>query len=195
MLHFQCFSFPAVNEKNDIAAASEYLTKFAKLIRLVLENSRSEHISLSAELAALQLYIQMEAMRFKEKLSYDLVIEDNVEATYIEIPPLLLQPYVENAIWHGLMPKEDGGHIMIRVGMRKNEILEINITDNGIGRVAAALNNKTAGRNRSYGMKATSERITLINQVYKTGANVYIHDLMDEKGIAAGTQVTLQIPV
>jgi LytS/YehU family sensor histidine kinase len=161
----------------------------------VLENSRNDHITLSSELAALQLYIQMEAMRFKEKLSYDLVIEDNVEQTYIEIPPLLLQPYVENAIWHGLMPKEDGGHIKINVGMLKNEILEINITDNGIGRAAAAANNKMAGKHRSYGMKATTERITLINQVYKTGASVFVHDLIDDKGQAAGTQVTLQIPV
>ena len=124
------------------------------------------------------------------------MIEDNVETNFIEIPPLLLQPYVENAIWHGLMPKENGGHIKISVGMRKNEILEINITDNGIGRAAAAASNKKiAGKHRSYGMKATTERITLINQVYKTGANVVVHDLVDEKGFAAGTHVTLEIPV
>jgi tetratricopeptide (TPR) repeat protein len=193
---FNCLnSIKLYTTQNDVIAASEYLTKFSKLIRLVLENSTNEHITLSSELAALELYIQMEAMRFKEKLSYDLVVDNNVEATYIEIPPLLLQPYVENAIWHGLMPKEDGGHINIRVGMQKNELLEINITDNGIGRAAAALTKKMAGKHRSYGMKATTERIALINQVYKTGASVFVHDLLDEEGRAAGTQVTLQIPV
>lgn len=193
---FNCLnSIKLYTTQNNVAAASEYLTKFSKLIRLVLENSRSEHIPLSSELAALQLYIQMEAMRFKEKLSYDLVVENNVEATYIEIPPLLLQPYVENAIWHGLMPKDDGGHISIRVGMQKNELLEINITDNGIGRAAAALNTARVGKHRSYGMKATTERISLINQVYKTGASVFVQDLIDDEGRPAGTQVTLQIPV
>jgi len=162
---------------------------------LVLENSRNERITLSSELAALELYIEMEAMRFKEKLSYSLQVEKNVETNYIEIPPLLLQPYVENAIWHGLMPREEGGHIAITVAMQDESLLEINITDNGIGRNAATASNKITSKHNSYGMKATTERIALINQIYKTGANVSVHDLVNEKGEAAGTQVTLQIPV
>jgi sensor histidine kinase YesM len=138
----------------------------------------------------------MEAMRFKEKLSYVLQVEKNVETNYIEIPPLLLQPYVENAIWHGLMPREEGGHIDIAVKMQEESLLEINIIDNGIGRTAAtALRNKTSKKHNSYGMKATTERIALINQIYKTGASVFVHDLVNEDGQAAGTQVTLQIPV
>ena len=195
---FNCLnSIKLYTTQNDTAAASEYLTKFSKLIRLVLENSRNERITLSSELAALELYIEMEAMRFKEKLSYNLVVEKDVETGYIEIPPLLLQPYVENAIWHGLMPRELGGHIAITVAMKQNEsVLEINITDNGIGRAAAtALSSKIASKHRSYGMKATTERIALINQIYKTGASVFVHDLVNEEGDTAGTQVTLQIPV
>lgn len=195
---FNCLnSIKLYTMKNDTAAASAYLTKFSKLIRLVLENSRNERITLSSELVALELYIEMEAMRFKEKLSYSLVVDENVETDYIEIPPLLLQPYVENAIWHGLMPKEDGGHIDIKVAMKQEEsLLEINITDNGIGREAATvLNKKIASKHRSYGMKATTERIALINQIYKTGANVFVHDLVNEQGQAAGTEVILQIPV
>jgi sensor histidine kinase YesM len=138
----------------------------------------------------------MEAMRFKEKLSYKLQVEKNVETNYIEIPPLLLQPYVENAIWHGLMAREEGGHIAIAVKMQDESLLEINITDNGIGRAAAAaLRDKGSNKHRSYGMKATTERIALINQIYKTGASVFVHDLVNEDGQAAGTQVTLQIPV
>ena len=195
---FNCLnSIKLYTTQNDTVAATEYLTKFSKLIRLVLENSRNERITLSSELAALELYIEMEAMRFKEKLSYSFKVEKDVETGYIEIPPLLLQPYVENAIWHGLMPKEKGGHIGVNVSVKENEsVLEIDITDNGIGRVAAtALNNKMGGKHRSYGMKATTERIKLINQIYKTGANVIVHDLVDEQGQASGTQVTLQIPV
>lgn len=195
---FNCLnSIKLYTTQNDTVAASEYLTKFSKLIRLVLENSRNERITLSSELAALELYIEMEAMRFKEKLSYSFVVEENVEMDYIEIPPLLLQPYVENAIWHGLMAKEDGGRIDIRVAMTQNgSLLSINIKDNGIGRAAAtALNNKIASKHRSYGMKATTERIALINQIYKTGASVLVQDLVNEQGLAAGTQVTIEIPV
>jgi tetratricopeptide (TPR) repeat protein len=195
---FNCLnSIKLYTTQNDTVAASEYLTKFSRLIRLVLDNSRNERITLSSELAALELYIQMEAMRFKEKLSYSFMVEKNVESSYIEIPPLLLQPYVENAIWHGLMPREEGGHIAINVAMQHDgSLLEINITDNGIGRAAAtALSNKMAGKHRSYGMKATTERIALINQIYKTGASIIVHDLVDENGQAAGTEVILQIPV
>ena len=195
---FNCLnSIKLYTTQNDTVAASAYLTKFSKLIRLVLENSRDDRITLSSELAALELYIEMEAMRFKEKLSYSLVVEEEVETDYIEIPPLLLQPYVENAIWHGLMPKEDGGRIDIRVAINQEEsLLEISITDNGIGRAAAsALNNKIASKHRSYGMKATTERIVLINQLYKTGASVVVRDLVNNNGLATGTQVTLQIPV
>ena len=194
---FNCLnSIKLYTTQNDSAAASEYLTKFSKLIRLILENSRNERITLSSELAALQLYVEMEAMRFKEKLSYSFSVEKNVESDYIEIPPLLLQPYVENAIWHGLMHREEGGHISITIALQEESILEINIADNGIGRKAATiLRDKVAGKHRSYGMKATTERIALINQIYKTGASVVVHDLIDEKGQASGTRVCIQIPV
>jgi len=190
---FNCLnSIKLYTTQNDTAAASAYLTKFSKLIRLVLDNSRNDRITLSSELAALELYIEMEAMRFKEKLSYRLQIEKNVETNYIEIPPLLLQPYVENAIWHGLMPKEEGGHIHIAVKMQNESLLEIKISDNGIGRAAS---NKIPKKHNSYGMQATTERIALINQIYKTGASVFVRDLVNENGNAAGTQVTLEIPV
>ena len=136
-------------------------------------------------------------MRFKEKLSYRIDVKEDVETEYIELPPLILQPYVENAIWHGLMNKEEGGHIDITIEMQnEGSVLEINIKDNGIGRKKAAqLTKKNAANHNSYGMKATSERIALINQIYKTGASVVIQDLVDDEGHAAGTQVTIQLPV
>lgn len=195
---FNCLnSIKLYTTQNDTEAASEYLTKFSRLIRVVLENSRSERITLAAELDALRLYIEMEAMRFKDKLHYNISVAKDVDLDYIEIPPLLLQPYVENAIWHGLMQKEQGGQIDIAVSMQHNEsILVINITDNGIGRAKSAERmSKTATKHKSYGMKVTSERLALINQVYKTGANVTINDLTDSYGQAAGTEVVITIPI
>src|SRR4029078_181168 len=105
---FNCLnSIKLYTTQNDTVAASEYLTKFSRLIRLVLENSRNDRITLASELDALRLYMEMETMRFKEKLKYNIAFEKYVYLYYIEIPPLLLQPYVENAIWHVLMQKEE----------------------------------------------------------------------------------------
>ena len=115
----------------------------------------------------------------------------------MEIPPLLIQPYVENAIWHGLMHKEKGGNIDIVVaGGDTADLLKIVITDNGIGRAKAAeLKSKSAVIRKSFGMKVTSERIALINQLFNTNTTVVITDLYQENGEAGGTQVILQIPV
>lgn len=195
---FNCLnSIKLYTTQNDTVAASEYLTKFSRLIRLVLENSRNDRITLASELDALRLYMEMETMRFKEKLKYNIAVEKDVDLDYIEIPPLLLQPYVENAIWHGLMQKEEGGRIDITVTMEQHEsMLAINIVDDGIGRAKAAeLKSKTATKHKSYGMKVTSERLALINQIYKSGANVTIHDLADDNGRPAGTRVTIKIPL
>ncbi len=195
---FNCLnSIKLYTTQNNTAEASEYLTKFSKLIRLVLENSRNDRITLASELDALRLYIEMEAMRFKEKLQYNINVDKDLETDYIEIPPLLLQPYVENAIWHGLMQKEEGGKIDINVAMNNDKsLLQISIIDNGIGRAKSAeLRSKTATKHKSYGMKVTSERIALINQIYKTGADVTINDLMDGSEKPSGTKVIIEIPV
>jgi len=195
---FNCLnSIKLYTTQNDNVAAAEYLTKFSRLIRLVLENSRKVKVQLRSELESLQLYIEMEAMRFKEKLQYTIHVEKDVETDYIEMPPLLLQPYVENAIWHGLMHKDEGGRIDIDVGLNIDKsLLQISITDNGIGRTKSAeLRSKTASKHKSYGMEVTSERIALINQIYKTGADVTIHDLIDVDGNSTGTKVIIQIPV
>jgi sensor histidine kinase YesM len=195
---FNCLnSIKLYTTQNDRPAALEYLTKFSKLIRLTMENSRNDKIALALELNALQLYVEMEAMRFKEKLQYNIHVDDDVEIDYIEVPPLLLQPYVENAIWHGLMHKEEGGKIDVDISMIRNRsILQINITDNGIGRKRSAeLKSKTATTHKSYGMKVTSERIELINQIYRTSAEIKIFDLTDANENPAGTTVTIFIPI
>lgn len=195
---FNCLnSIKLYTTQNNGAAASEYLTKFSKLIRLVMENSAKGKILLSAELDMLRLYIELEAMRFKDKLQYTIHLEEDVEPDFIELPPLLLQPYVENAIWHGLMPKEEGGRLTIEVAMNNSEsLLRVSITDTGIGRVKSAdFQSEKPSKHESYGMKVTSDRIALINQVYKTGADVRIDDLTSVDGKAEGTRVIIQIPV
>ena len=193
---FNCLnSIKLYTVQNDSYSASEYLTKFSRLIRLVLENSRKEKIELQSELESLRLYIEMEAMRFKEKLQYTII--ENIDTSFTEIPPLLIQPYVENAIWHGLMHKELGGKIDILIDKGdKDDLLQISITDDGVGRAKALeLKSKSAMRNKSFGMRVTSERIALINQLFNTNTRVEVIDLFDEKGNASGTQVIIQIPV
>ncbi|MET7000105.1 tetratricopeptide repeat-containing sensor histidine kinase [Chitinophaga defluvii] len=180
--------------KNDSASATEYLSKFSRLMRLVLENSKSERITLQQELESLGLYMDMEAMRFKDKLRYEIVVDNSIDIDYIELPPMLIQPYIENAIWHGLMHKEEGGKIEIHLS-EKEEVLIASIKDNGVGRIKAAeLKSKSAVIHKSFGMNITNERLELINQKYNITTSVTIIDLY-HNGTPAGTEVIIKIPV
>ena len=194
---FNCLnSIKLYTLENDSQTASEYLTIFSQLIRLVLENSRSEKVTLQKELETLRLYIQLEAMRFKDKVKYRINIAPEIDQQYIDIPPLLLQPYVENAIWHGLMHKKEGGNICINVLLPLEHCLQVEIIDDGIGRnLAAEFKSKSATRQKSFGLKMTSERIDIINQVYNIKADVQIIDLKDAMNNAIGTKVIIKIPV
>jgi LytS/YehU family sensor histidine kinase len=194
---FNCLnSIQLYTSSNNAAKASSYLNRFSQLIRLVLENSRSERVTLSNELEALRLYLEMEAMRFKDKLRFTIDVTADLDPELIEIPPLLLQPYVENAIWHGLMHKPEGGMVGVKVETPEEDCLRITITDDGVGRAAAAqLKSKSATRHKSFGMKLTGERISLINRLYDTTTRVQVHDLTDAEGNPAGTEVVLEIPI
>ena len=194
---FNCLnSIKLYTLENDSQTASEYLTKFSQLIRLVLENSRSEKVTLQKELEALNLYIELEAMRFKNKVQYQINIPATIDQQYIEIPPLLLQPYVENAIWHGLMHKMEGGNIIIDISQVAEHLLYIEITDDGVGREqAASYKSKSATQQKSFGLKMTSERISIINQLYHINAEVKIKDLKDSMNNSTGTKVIIQIPI
>lgn len=194
---FNCLnSIKLYTLENDSATASEYLTKFSQLIRLVLENSRSEKVTLEKELQTLTLYIEMEAMRFKNKVRYAIDVANDIDVSYIEIPPLLIQPYVENAIWHGLMQKKEGGFIRIHISMAAYNLLHIEISDNGVGRkLAQEYRSKSVTTKKSFGLKMTSERMQLINQVYQTNTSVEIIDETDEKNNACGTKVIIEIPL
>ncbi len=194
---FNCLnSIQYFTAQNDAEKASNYLTKFSRLIRLVLENSKSERVTLTNELETLRLYIEMEAMRFQQKVSYAIEVATEIDTDSIQIPPLLLQPFVENAIWHGLMHKEEGGTVQVSVQQTQDNLLHVEIIDDGVGRQQAAeYKSKSATQNKSFGMKLTAERIELINQLYHTKTQVNVVDLIDENGKAKGTRVTIYIPI
>jgi ligand-binding sensor domain-containing protein len=191
---FNCLSsinrFILVNQPEE---ASAYLTKFARLIRLILDNSRTDTVILAKELEALRLYIELEQMRFSDRFAYTLEIDPDLQVEHVEIPPLLIQPYVENAIWHGLMHKKGSCLLQIRL-FPKGKGLCIEIEDDGVGRaMAMELKSRSATAQKSHGMKVTSERLEVINRLYGTQATVVTTDLRDATGAAVGTLVRLTL--
>ncbi|MEQ1747443.1 MAG: histidine kinase, partial [Saprospiraceae bacterium] len=177
--HFIFNSLNSINRyiiKSDIKTASLYLTRFAKLIRLILDNSKNRKVVLANELEALQLYVDMESLRFDHQFTYDITCDDDVDADNIEIPPLIIQPYVENAIWHGLLPKEAAGHLSVHVS-QKEALLTCAITDNGIGRArAAAFKSKNAPTRQSVGMKLTEERLHIATDKFSVSGTQEVID-------------------
>ncbi|KAK6023801.1 histidine kinase [Ostertagia ostertagi] len=173
--------------------ASEYLTKFARLIRLVLENSRHAAISLEEELNALRLYIEMEHRRNNQKFDYSITLAPDIDATNTFIPPLLLQPYVENAIWHGLSPKDERGKLTVSIE-KKNGTLVCTIDDNGIGRHKAATLRTDAIPKTSMAMNISNQRIEWLQKEAGFNATVTITDKQAD-GLAIGTTVLLTLPL
>jgi len=194
------FIFNCLNSINsyvidqDHEKASDYLIKFSKLIRLILDNSRSETISIEKELETLRLYVLLESARFDNKFACVYNIAEDVNTSTIMIPPMLLQPFVENAIWHGLMQKEGEGTITIEIKKQDEEFLNISIIDDGIGREKAAELKSKSATHKSHGLKVTSQRIEMMNRLNSTGAQLHIFDLKDDQGNATGTKVELIIP-
>ncbi len=182
---------------NEPEKAVDYLSRFSRLIRLILQNSKSTVVPVKDDLEALKLYIEIESMRFDNFFDYEVRMEKSIDAEKIEIPPMILQPYVENAIWHGLMQKKDSqGKIDLIIKQSNNSLICI-IEDNGIGREAARKLKSKSSRNRrkSFGMKITKDRLDALNQLTKSKASVLILDLKDDEGVATGTRVELVIPI
>lgn len=196
--HFIFNSLNAIQElivTQNVEAAYDYLSKFSKLLRLVLNNSEKSLIPLSEEIAMLQLYLELESLRFRKSFSYEIQVEDSLDAETVLAPPLLLQPFIENAIWHGLMLKEAVKKITLNIHRQEDVILCV-IEDNGIGRKRAAeIKEKKLGavHLESKGLKLSQQRIGLLQLNGKKG-NVKIEDLY-ENGEAAGTRVNIQLPL
>ena len=191
---FNCLnSIKLYTEQDNSAAASEYLSKFSKLIRNMLNNARAEKTVLSSEIETLQLYIEMEAMRFKDRIHFEINVVENVDVDFIEIPPLIIQPYVENAIWHGIMHKEGSGKVIINIIQQDaTSPLIITIEDDGIGRDKAS-KLKSNNEHKSHGTQITNDRIALLNERDQLNASVAITDLYQPNGSPSGTLVTLKL--
>jgi ligand-binding sensor domain-containing protein len=190
--HFLFNSLNSINSfivENKTVLASDYLTKFSRLMRLILENSRKETISLEKELETIRLYLLMESLRFNNKFEYKINVEDDSALGNLQVPPLIIQPFAENAIWHGLLHKPEVGLLEIYIKTIQNQ-LQITVTDNGIGRQQAALlKSKISNSQKSYGLEITNQRLAALN------ANniIHINDLVNEQNQPIGTQVIILI--
>ncbi len=192
--HFIFNALNSVNQfiaKNDERTANRFLSDFSRLMRLVLENSQKDFVSLSKEINIIQLYIKLEHNRFRDQFEYTLDIDESIDADDIEIPPMLIQPYIENAVWHGLRYKETFG--MLKIELKKiNDNIHIIIEDNGIGRKQSQLlKTKHQQKSESTGVKNTQNRLQIINKVYKKKFQLYISDLETDQ---TGTRVELYFP-
>jgi len=180
--------------KNEPLKASGYLTKFSKLIRLIFDSAQSEWVPLDQEIKSLELYIELEQLRFNNKFDVIINVSEEINRGSVMVPPLLLQPFVENAIWHGLMPKEgERGELFLHYWLHQDKLC-MSIEDNGIGRTASV--KSRTGRIttlQKQGIKLTDERIQIINEIYHTKIQAVIKDLIDEKGDAAGTRVIVSL--
>ncbi|HEY6901622.1 MAG TPA: histidine kinase, partial [Puia sp.] len=193
--HFIFNSLNSINTfilKNDSENATEYLIKFSQLVRLILDNSRTEWVLLENELKALALYIELESLRLDNTFTHSITTDPEVLKQPVIIPPLIIQPYVENAIWHGLLNRrKPGGRMTVDI-KKEDEKLIIQIGDNGIGREEAGRLRKKR-QHKSHGMNITAERLSVVNEVYHVHADVSVIDLKDEAGNGIGTLVLLTI--
>ncbi|MCW3108376.1 MAG: hypothetical protein JWQ09_2882 [Segetibacter sp.] len=190
---FNCMnSIKALIQQKDEDKAVSYLTTFSKLLRTILQNLDKREISLFDEIETCRLYTQLESMRFGNKFSYSFSADSNLDIKSIQVPALILQPFIENAIWHGLMPKEEEGYIKVSVE-KKDGFIFCTVDDNGIGR-ESSMKNKfkyQASTHQSKGVKLTQSRLDLHNALNKRNATVKTIDKKDENGNPAGTTVIL----
>ncbi len=180
---------------NQKKLASDYLGKFADLIRKYLNYSDKRAITLNEEIDCLQMYLELEAIRFEDKLEYKVIVDKNVNTEEILIPTMLIQPYVENALKHGLLHKKDDRKLAVTFHSSEDKILICTIEDNGIGRrKAEELNAKRSILHRSFAAKATESRLNLLNYGREKEIGVVYDDLYDNSKNAIGTKVIISIP-
>lgn len=192
------FIFNALNSVNSFIAmsdertANKYLSDFSQLMRAVLENSEEDFILLQKEIELLELYTKLEHFRFKDKFDYEIIIDDDVDVAGYQIPPMLLQPYIENAVWHGLRYKNTMGQLKIRIEKKAETEITISILDDGIGRARSkALKTEHQQKQNSKGMGNIKKRVAILNAMYKDKVEVSISDYQDKED--AGTRVVVTL--
>jgi tetratricopeptide (TPR) repeat protein len=187
-------SIQGLISSNDSYQAEVYLSKFAQLVRSILENSKKATVHLSEDIDNLKLYLELESMRFGDSFEYKLIVDPVIDVDTVFIPPLLVQPFVENSIKHG-MQKAEGEKGLINIDYyRQGETLICVVEDNGIGRNASQKLKKKGSNHKSIGMKVTQERLDSLHKQLKSEASAEIIDLYNDSGQPSGTKVVLKIP-
>lgn len=193
------FVFNALNSiqhfitMEDEMSANYYLTRFSKLIRQVLENSKHSFISITEEIETLKLYLELEMLRFEGKFTYEIELSPDIDTYDTQIPSMIIQPFLENAIWHGLMPKVGDSELFVHFEQAEKFII-CTIKDNGIGRKASAKSNENrSDKHTSTGISNTVKRLALLSNVKDESTLMQVTDL-EEDGKALGTVFTLKIP-
>lgn len=190
--HFIFNSLNSINDyidKHDTDTATLYTTRFAKLMRMILENSEQKEILLSEDLKALELYMQLESMRMEHKFNYQIKVDEDIDPENTLIPPLILQPFVENSIWHGISKKQGSGKILISI-KKEGSMINCIVQDNGIGMKESTVS-KTENDNqskKSLGMKITKARIDIMNKIKKSNAKI------TESYLEEGTKIEIKLP-
>lgn len=191
------FIFNALNSiktfvlENDTIRSNDYIARFSKLMRQILDQSQYTLVPLEDELKALDNYVSLELMRGKDRFSYSIDVDQTIDPKWSMIPSLLLQPFVENAIWHGIMPLDRKGQISVSI-KRKGDWIICSIEDNGVGRENLGQNTQA---HQSASTQISTRRLELINKRFGTQIDIQIHDLKDENGLAIGTKVDIPIPI
>ncbi|WP_299058664.1 histidine kinase [uncultured Polaribacter sp.] len=179
-------SFIAVNDERN---ANRYLSEFSALMRSVLENSDEDFIPLTKEIELLTLYVKLEHNRFKDKFNYTISVDENINLEQFSIPPMLLQPYIENAIWHGLRYRKEMGNLDISITKKNDETVSVIIVDDGIGRKKSQeLKTNNQLKQKSKGMSTIKNRIAILNDMYKDSISVKVADVLEN---GEGTKVEL----
>lgn len=193
--HFISNSLNAIENlvnRGENQEASKYLIHFSRLSRQILSESRTSVISLEQELKTLKHFLELEKLRFRDKLTYQINLYQEIDAQQVQVPGMILQPYVENAILHGIKPKTEGGTVKVDVQLEGNTLVYI-VEDNGIGRQHSQTLKKTSSLpHQSVGMKITEARIRNMGRI--KGPPVKIIDLVDDAGQASGTKVIIRLP-
>ena len=181
--------------QNDSDNADKYLVKFARLMRLILDNSRQEWVTLASELEQVQLYLELEQLRFVHKFDFSITVDPSLSKDSTSIPPMIIQPYIENSILHGIAHKKGRGHIDLSL-KPVGEGLECVIDDDGVGRQRAGeLKSRIVSLHKSVGLKVTEERLQLIHQRSGKETRITMIDKVDDQHESAGTRVVVLLPL
>jgi len=193
--HFIFNSLNSVNQfisQNKELEANKYLTSYSKLMRNIMENSNKDFVTLTTEVNQLKKYLDLEHLRFQDQFDYEIIVDELLDTDAVFIPNMIIQPHLENAIWHGLRYLEHKGHLLLQFKIEKNQLVVL-IDDDGIG-LTRSKELKTVNQkvHKSRGLTNTKERIQLLNELYKH----YIRFEINEKNApSSGTIIRIEMPL